>query len=283
MRSSLVAFLVLVDLLVCASCGENTTPEPRVPYSGTPTQLTCVPNLDGVITSDELGAAYGISIDFLISPQGTERTVSPLGVVASDGGRVWDWGEDHADDQALRLSPEPLGTQWYADHFPGAQLVLPLDALGETVGVYSRTQSAFIVHGTASRDPDPPNGRTLLVYEDPIALFRFPLEDGQAYTASSTITNGLLFGLPFAGRHTYEVALDGTGELLLPQLTFTLVQRVTTRFIVEPAIGNPATVRQIGFVFECFGEVARATSRTGETDPNFTTAAEVRRVGQSLF
>ena len=34
---------------------------------------------------------------------------------------------------------------------------------------------------------------------------------------------------------------------------------------------------QISFLFECFGEVARATSQPNETNQDFTTAAEVRR------
>jgi hypothetical protein len=76
--------------------------------------------------------------------------------------------------------------------------------------------------------------------------------------------------------------MDGTGELIVPQLTFGQVLRVKTRLIVEPAIGAAYSVRQIGFIFECFGEVARATSRLNEPNPDFTTATEVRRIGQNL-
>jgi hypothetical protein len=35
----------------------------------------------------------------------------------------------------------------------------------------------------------------------------------------------------------------------------------------------------VSYFFECFGEVARATSQRDEPDPNFTEAAEVRRLG----
>jgi hypothetical protein len=35
--------------------------------------------------------------------------------------------------------------------------------------------------------------------------------------------------------------------------------------------------RQDSYLFECFGEVARATSQPNETSDDFTTAAEVRR------
>jgi hypothetical protein len=32
-------------------------------------------------------------------------------------------------------------------------------------------------------------------------------------------------------------------------------------------------------MFECFGEIARATSQPNETNDDFTTAAELRRFG----
>jgi hypothetical protein len=35
----------------------------------------------------------------------------------------------------------------------------------------------------------------------------------------------------------------------------------------------------VSFFFQCFGEVARATSQTNDTNENFTTAAQVRRFG----
>jgi hypothetical protein len=39
------------------------------------------------------------------------------------------------------------------------------------------------------------------------------------------------------------------------------------------------TQRQVGFLFECLGEVTRATSKLNEPDENFTTASELRRLG----
>ena len=43
--------------------------------------------------------------------------------------------------------------------------------------------------------------------------------------------------------------------------------------------GNVIVRRQSGWVFECFGEVARATAADGETNDDFTTTAELRRLG----
>jgi len=57
------------------------------------------------------------------------------------------------------------------------------------------------------------------------------------------------------------------------------VLKVSTRIVVEPAAGLTVTQRQVGFLFECFGEVARATSLNDEPDEDFTTAQEIRRFG----
>jgi hypothetical protein len=46
-----------------------------------------------------------------------------------------------------------------------------------------------------------------------------------------------------------------------------------------PAAGQTQVTRQVSFMFECFGEIARATSLPGETNDDFTTAAEIRRFG----
>jgi hypothetical protein len=66
--------------------------------------------------------------------------------------------------------------------------------------------------------------------------------------------------------------------MILPHLTFTDAYRVRTKVTVEPAVGGvTVTRRQVSFLFECFGEVARATSRDDEALEDFTQAAEVRR------
>jgi hypothetical protein len=49
--------------------------------------------------------------------------------------------------------------------------------------------------------------------------------------------------------------------------------------ILQPAVGATVITRQTSFLFECFGEVARATSVQNEENEKFTTAAEVRRLG----
>jgi hypothetical protein len=135
------------------------------------------------------------------------------------------------------------------------------------------------MHGFASAEENGPEGKTLLVYAQPVALYRYPLEVGKTWVTVGQVSNGTLRGLPYAGRDTYTITVESSGRLDLPDLTFTQAMRVKTNVTAEPAVGAPVTRRQTGFVFECFGEVARATSRDGETQDDFTQAAEVRRLG----
>jgi hypothetical protein len=93
------------------------------------------------------------------------------------------------------------------------------------------------------------------------------------------VKNATLRGLPYAGQDSYAISVDAAGELILPSITFTQALRVRTTVTATPAAGAAVTTKQVSFLFECFGEVARATSQTGETQDNFTTAAEVRRLG----
>jgi hypothetical protein len=100
-----------------------------------------------------------------------------------------------------------------------------------------------------------------------------------AWTSTGVVMNGTLRGLPYAGQDTYELTDDATGELVLPDLTFEQAHRVRSKVTVAPSAGATITTKQVSFFFECFGEVARATSQPNETQDDFTTAAEVRRFG----
>lgn len=110
-------------------------------------------------------------------------------------------------------------------------------------------------------------------------LLRFPIEPGTSFSAVGTVTDGTFRGIPYAATDTYDISVDAIGELRLPSLTFTQAHRVRTTLTVEPALGEATSVRQVSYFFECFGEVARATSQPDEPETNFTEAAEIRRLG----
>ena len=57
----------------------------------------------------------------------------------------------------------------------------------------------------------------------------------------------MLRGLPYDGKDTYEVKVDGAGELLTPDFIFTQVLRVRTKVTVEPSAGQATVQRQTAF------------------------------------
>lgn len=270
-----------VATFATAGCSDNLTlPPERGAYQGAePTQLDCVPDLDGRIDADELQAALDVPVNYRISPPGEERTVDIAGATDQAGVRVWDWSTDNESDLELTLQANALTGRWFASDFPGATFVSQLDSAGSVIGVYSEDEAGVYLHGYASPEPEPQTQRTLVVYDEPVAIYRFPLEEGAAWVDVAEVRNGTVAGLPYAGRDTYDIRVDAMGEVWLPSIEFTDALRVRTHLTVSPAAGEPVSRRQVGFVFECFGEVARAVSRDNETDENFTTAVEVRRLG----
>lgn len=271
---------ITVGFLLLTACGENRTiptKEAYVPAAVAP--LQCVPNLDGRIEASELQAAIGIPVHYLASPPGIARPVSISGATNSAGQRVWDLSNDYADDRVATLSASNVSEHWFAPNFPTGQFASPLDLGGTTMGVYRSDGADLFLLGYASREEAPVLGKTLVVYSQPVAIFRFPLETGKQWISVGQVVNGLVRGLPFAGRDTYQVRVDAAGQLELPDVTFTQALRVRTTATIEPAIGNTIVRRQVGWVFECFGEVARATAPDNEMNDDFTTTAELRRLG----
>jgi hypothetical protein len=276
------ALLLFASVALCASCSNNETPAPVHPAydGGVVTALPCVPNLDGKIESRELVPQVGIPASYLVNPSGKDRTVDVVGQNVA-GKLTWNFGVDYSDDQVAKIAAQAIDGKWYAASFAGVAnpVVVASDLAGRTEGVYTQDDQGFFLHGVASKDPSPPEGKTLLVYTAPVMLYRFPLQAGAAWTSIGEVKDGMLRGLPFASRDTYDVKVDGAGELDLPDFVLTQVLRVRTNVSIAPSAGAVTTQRQVGFLFECLGEVARATSKLNEPDENFTTASELRRLG----
>ncbi len=273
---------LLASAVALAGCGDNQThptPEHEGYGDAGDVPLSCMPNLDGRIDAAEMQATLDVPVSFLVSAAGAKRAVDVAGVVDDAGKRTWDWSDDVASDRTVSLAATTLGGKWYAESFPTGKFVTPMDAGGTLEGVYSEDDKTFWLHGIASAQKDPKGGRTLLVYQPPIALYRFPIEVGASWVSAGQVTNGTIKGLPYAGKDIYEVKDDGTGQLVLHDVTFSQVHRVRTKVTLAPATGASLVTRQVSFLFECFGEVARATSVNGETLDDFTTASEVRRLG----
>jgi hypothetical protein len=271
--------------LATVSCGDNETPPPdHAAYDGgVGTALPCVPNLDGKIDSTELVPQIGIPASYLVSPSGKERPVDLAGQTDASGKLVWSFAVDFADDQVAKIAAQKLDGKWYASSFADVAnpVVVALDAADRTEGVYTQDMTGFYLHGIASVTADAVEGKTLLVYTTPIMLYRFPLMPGAAWTSIGETLNATLRGLPYAGKDTYDVKVDGAGELDLPDFVITQALRVRTNVSISPSAGELTTQKTVSFLFECLGEVTRATSTLNETNDDFTTASELRRLGLS--
>jgi hypothetical protein len=253
-------------LLLLAACGVNETPQP-----GTgPTLPSCVPDRDGQITAAELPVVLGATIAYYASPTGMTRAIN------TSGATIWDLSEERADDTVIALGPSPVKAQWYATSFPAGQFVV--DAGAGLDGIYHQDDQALWLDGTASHEAAPAAGKTLIRYPLPIAVLRFPVADGDAYTTTAQIPDGVVAGLPFIGTDQVDVDVTGGGRLDVPYVQFSPALRVRTSVTRKPSTGTPVVTRRTTlFLFECFGEVARAESRVDEPAPDFTTAAYLRR------
>lgn len=282
------SYLLLPIALLVAACGDNLTHPPDrdagdTTSSGTGgSAFTCLPNLDGKIDAAELGAAFDVAVNYVVSPVGEDRTVNLAGKSDGKGGVAWDFSPDFATDKSLVLTATRVTGKWYASSFPDGDFASPVDTVGEIYGVYRATDKAISLLGIASVVEKPKKGKTLLVYDTPIDVYRFPLAPGAAWsTKANVMMGGMINGLPYSSIDTYEVKDAAIGSLVLHDLTFEQVHKIETKVTLAPSLGGAAqTTWQVGFVSECFGEVARATSHIGEKTADFAKAAEVRHLGQ---
>jgi hypothetical protein len=281
-------YLLFPIALLVAACGDNLTHPPDrdggdSTSSGTGgSTFTCLPNLDGQIDAAELGAAFNVAVSYVVSPVGEDRAVNLAGKDDGKGGIAWDFSPDFASDKSLTLTASKVGGKWYASSFPDGDFASPIDTTGEIDGIYASTDKAISLLGIASVVEKPKKGKTLLVYDTPIEVYRFPLTPGLSWsTTANVVKGGMINGLAYSSTDTYDVKDAAIGSLALHDLTFQQVHKVETKVTFNPSVGGASqSTWQVGFVSECFGEVTRATSHIGEKTADFTQAAEVRRLGQ---
>lgn len=284
LSSTSAALAPLALALALASCAPLAPPGAG---DVTPVELpACAPNLDGRITRDELLFVAGATARVRIG-----RNIDLSSLIAGEAGqgsaRVWDLTRPPPEEDELGLlTVEEMHGQWFEAEFPDAQLAGPLvpssDGLSSILGPLSITDDAVLIHGSASRDEDPSEGKTLLVYEEPVALYPFPLELGTHKETVTQALNGVARGIPLAIEDTFIVDVTAHGEVRLPDLILEDALRVTLRLERVPVAG--LSVQQVTHVFlnECVGEVARIVSPFVPLDEplpdEFETAAEVWRL-----
>jgi hypothetical protein len=234
----------------------------------------CRGDRDGVITRAEVVFAPGVEVRYRTNPMGTLARVAPEGTARPDGTRSWDFTD--RTGETVTLSLLDARTQWFAARFAGSQYAARLDLRAPSLGVYRATDSMVELMGVAGAREDE---GTLARYDVPVGLLRFPLRVGAMWSAEATTVDATVGGMPVASRDRYEVTVDARGEVRLPELTFPEALRVRVEVTQRFPAGPGARRIQYLWMVECYGEVARMTSRDGEVDPAFALAGEFRRLG----
>ncbi len=155
------------------------------------------------------------------------------------------------------------------------------------LGVFQNTADGLYLMGVASlaSKQDSPYGYTETFYTPAVKLYAFPLTFNKTWSTAASVS-GTYQGSSLAAlvqKDTYTVTLDRTGQAMVPYANATFpVLRVRT--VMERSfygvVNSLYTIRTFGFVTECFGSVAQVTSADGESNTEFTTAKEVRRLAQ---
>jgi hypothetical protein len=233
--------------------------------------MACQTDNDGVLTRGELPLQLGISARYLQNPEGTEAMVDPVGQDSPEG-TAWDFSSTAG--VAVDLPIEKLDGAWYQSYFPSGTYATYTDVASRTLGVFRLTDAALELMGYASETPN----QTILVYDQPVALVRFPLQLGDGWVTTGHIVNGTFNHLPVAETDTYQISVDKKGVVVLPYLRVGNTLRV--RVTLDQALPGGTTTHTIQLIYfrECVGEVGRMVSRAGETNADFTSAAIFRRL-----
>jgi hypothetical protein len=193
-RRALFGSVALACLALATGCGDNLSVLPDGSDGSRlgDAPLACLPNLDGRIDASELAPVLGVAASYRVSPPGESRAVDVVGTVDAQGVRRWRFDAAAPSDRTVALTASSLEGRWFASSFPHASFVAPLDAEVTLLGVYSHDADALWLHGLASSEENPKAGKTLLVYDAPLAVYRFPLAVGASYTSKGHVTGGTL-------------------------------------------------------------------------------------------
>lgn len=283
MTKALTSFVSLLLLAGCATSdpvgmgggGQSTGGAGGTGGSGG--MSGCVPNHDGKVVASELLPVFDVDANYFVSSASVPVN---LAGTSESGTLTWDFSQAFAGAEKT-LQANRITGQWFEAEFPGGQWTSAFD--DTTLAIYSNDENGIYLHGLASKDA-PAAGekaKTLFVYESKVIAYQFPLAVGSTWVSMGKVpAKGYMWnGLLHSGTHTYTVEVDGAGKLVLPNAT-TLedVLRIRTTVLLHPTSGADATTRQTGFVYECLGEIVRATSAVNEPNDDFDPAAQLRRL-----
>ncbi len=225
---------------------------------------------DGIINRDEMVIEVGLGATYRVN-QNAPVTVDLVGT-QSGGEPLWDFTGTTASDQSVVDELLPVTGTWFATDFPTATYIAHLDP--DTYGVFRVTPQALSMIGIASVTPN----QTLMTYDVPVDLLRFPIELGDQYIIDATSSGTFNYTPFYTVEETYDVEVDALGTVVVPAGSFHALRIRTNLHQYIPY--TIFTVDRILYIWvtECFGIVARITSQDDETENIFTEAAEYRRM-----
>lgn len=270
--------LVIFGGILLSGCGES------VPGGGEgePPLMQCVAEADGVIDADELPMVPGVEVRYVRNALQAPIDLDLDGMDDGSGGVLWDFSEGPADVGATLELLAPADAP-HADLFPGATYAAPLLLESpELLAYFQLGESAdgvdeLAMLGMATTEGVAEASRTVVVYDTPLALYRFPLALGDTWEQTVTYRDATTLGLPNQGIEHYTFTIDTAGSARLPggiEVGDVLRVRIETEQILAVQVeGGAAVTYQMLWIRPCFGELARAVS----SDPDFVPVEEFRR------
>src|SRR5262249_24054341 len=125
------------------------------------------------------------------------------------------------------------------------------------LGLYQASQAALLLQGVAT--PTSGAQQTEVTYSPAAEILAVPLQMGTTWTSTSTV-QGTLDGVPSVYTEKYDSKVDAHGTLKVPFGTFQVLRVQTTLTQTVGTVVN--TTQTMTFVAECFGPVAKLTSKT---------------------
>lgn len=230
----------------------------------------CRANNDGIITAAESPVVLGASLLFRVNAAGSEPSVDLAGEMV-DGVLTWHFDRELAGDRVIEDVIHAVASTRVADEFPDATYASTVPGYETAVGIYRVADEAVSLVGLASLEDD----STLVTYDPPVDVVRFPLEVGATWTTETSAT-GLVENIAFNATETYTVTVDAAGQVVVPAGTYPVL-RVRTEL---DRSGGPLSDQRVSYawVAECWGRVAYVGSLPGVTEQDFSEAEQVWRL-----